>query len=112
MIAAGKLRHRITLQELSAASPDVTGSGMPDESWTDLATVNASVEPLSGRELFAAQEHHSEVTTRITIRYRAGINAKQRVSFRGKTYNIRYVLDPEERHRELQLLSAEGVNEG
>jgi SPP1 family predicted phage head-tail adaptor len=117
MIAAGKLRHRITIQELSAASPDVTGSGMPDESWVDVASVDASIEHLSGTELYgtelyAAQEHHAEVTTRITIRYRSGINAKQRIVFRGKIYNIKSAPDFEERRRVIKILATEGVNEG
>ena len=112
MIAAGKLRHRIALQSLTAGSPQQTGSGMPDESWATVVTVSASVEPLNGRELFAAQEHHSEVTTRVRIRYRSGITAKMRVSHGGTLYNIRDVIDPEKRHRELQLMCTDGVNEG
>lgn len=112
MIAAGKLRHRVALQELRAGSPDVSGSGMPDESWTTVATLDASAEPLSGRELFAAQEHHSEVTTRFRIRYRSGVTAKMRLSFSGRLYDIRYVINVEERNREMLLLCTEGVNEG
>ena len=112
MIQAGKLRHRVTIQSLSAGSPQQTGSGMPDESWATVATVSASIEPLSGRELFAAQEHHAETTTRIRIRYRSEVTAKMRVSHGGTTYNILSVIDPEKRHKEIQLMCADGVNNG
>lgn len=112
MIYAGKLRHRVALQALGAGSPQQTGSGMPDESWSTVATVYASVEPLNGRELFAAQEHHAETTTRIRIRYRSGVTAKMRVSHGGTLYNILSVIDPEKRHKEMQLMCSDGVNDG
>ena len=112
VIQAGKLRHRIAIQSLTAGSPQQTGSGMPDESWGTVVTVSASIEPLNGRELFAALEHHAETTTRIRIRYRSGVTAKMRVSHGGTIYNILSVIDSEKRHKEMQLMCSDGVNEG
>lgn len=112
MIFAGRLRHRVTIQQLVAASPQQTASGQPDESWSTYLTVWAAVEPLNGRELYAAQEHHAEVTTRIRMRHRSGVTAKMRVTYGGMTYDIKAIVNPEERNRELQLLCAEGVNQG
>src|SRR5689334_20690008 len=112
MIRAGKLRHRVTIQSLVAGSPQQKPSGEPDVAWTDLVTCWASVEPLKGRELFAAQEHHSEIEVRIRIRYRSGISSAMRVVFEGKYYNIAATLDPDIRHRELELLCMQGVNDG
>jgi len=109
---AGKLRHKVTIQSLVAGSPQQKPSGEPDTAWTDLLTCWASVEPLKGRELFAAQEHHSEIEVRVRIRYRSGLNAAMRVVFEGLYYNIAAILDPELRHRELELLCKQGVNEG
>ena len=81
--------------------------------WTVfLNDIWASVEPLSGRELFAAQEFHNEVTTRIRIRYRDGVTAKMRVVFESVNYNILVIIDPELRHRELQLLCSSGLSNG
>lgn len=109
---AGSLDERITIQRLVAASPDVTGSGMPDESWQDWVTVYASVEPLQGRELFAAQEHHAEVTTRVRIRHRAGVDAKMRlVDGEGTVYEIRSVLSFR-RDGYMEMLCTSGVTEG
>lgn len=110
---AGSLRHLITIQRLVAGSPQQKPSGEPDVSWgTFLANVSASIEPLRGRELFAAQEHHSEVTTRIRLRYREGIEAAMRVVFEGLYYDILVVLDKQMRHVELELLVKQGMSDG
>lgn len=110
---AGRLRHQVTIQQLVAGSPGQQLNGEPDESWTAYLTdVWASIEPLRGRELFAAQEHHSEITTRIELRYRPGVTAKMRVLHGSTVYNILAVLDPEQRHIKLQLLCSDGLNNG
>lgn len=107
---AGKLRHKVDIEHQSAGSPQQFGTGEPDVAWiVFLNDIWAAVEPLSGRELFAAQEFHSEVTTRIRLRYRDGITAAMRVAFESRHYNILYIIDPEERHRELHLLCSEGL---
>lgn len=105
----GHLRHSVTLQERTT-DQDETGAQI--ETWADVATVWGAVEPLSGRELFTAQQVKAEVTAQITIRYRSGISATMRIVFEGRLYNILAVIDPEERHRELQLLCSEGLNDG
>ena len=109
---AGSLRHRIVIQQLVAGSPPQTSSGEPNDVWTDLVTVWASIEPLNGRELFAAQEHDSEVTVRIRIRYRSGITHLMRISHDGKYYDIRAVIDPQLLGEQLQLLCTQGLNNG
>lgn len=107
---AGKLRHRITLQAKTATTDAYGG---PIEVWTDVATnIPASVEPLSGRELVNAQTVNAEITTRITMRYRAGVIAANRITFEGKFYNILSVIDEEMKHRQLVIMASEGLNEG
>lgn len=86
--------------------------GGPVEEWDDIATVWASVEPLSGRELANAQTVNAEVTTRINMHYRAGIIAADRVIFEGRFYNLQGIIDPEMKHRELIIMASEGLNEG
>ena len=111
-IRNGQLRNRVTIQQLATGSPDVFPSGEPDAAWTDVKTVWAAIEPLRGRELLAAQQIASEVSGTITIRYRAGVTAAMRVSFRSRYYEILAVIDPEERQRELELMCKQGVTEG
>lgn len=107
---AGKLRQKVTIQTLASASPQQDATGAPDQSWTaHLTDIWAAVEPLTARELLAAQEFHAEVTTRIRIRYRSGITHLMRVVFGTRYYDIKAVIDREEANRELELLCTEGV---
>lgn len=98
-IAAGRLRHRIQIQDLkpvldSNGNPTqdpVTGEVFSD--WMTIATVWAAVEPLSARELIAAQAVQSKVTARMVIRYRDGLNAAMRIIYRNRIYNIHGLLE-------------------
>lgn len=106
---AGRLDKRITIQSVAVTRNAI---GEPIQSWADVATVWAAVEPVQGREFWEQQQVQSEVTTRIRIRYRAGITAAMRVVYGSRLLNIRSVIDPKERHDELQLMCSEGVNNG
>ncbi len=75
---AGDLRHRVTIQQLTTTRD---AEGVTTETWTNVATVWAAVEPLQGREYFQAQAVNAEVTTRVRIRYRAGIVPTMRILF-------------------------------
>jgi SPP1 family predicted phage head-tail adaptor len=102
---AGKLRHVAAIQELPAETADDT-FGQRAIEWRDLiARAWVSVEPLSGTELLRAQQVNPEITTRIRMRYRAGIRADMRAVFRGKAYEFLSVIDVEARGRELELLA-------
>ena len=74
--------------------------------------MRAYVEPLSGRELFAAQQVNAETTTRITIRYVSGITAAMRIVHEDVVYNIQSIIDPEMRHAWLIMMCSSGVNLG
>ena len=109
---AGKLRQRIDFQKPILTQDPVTGEMIKD--WVDVWTkVPASVEPLSAREFIAAATTHSEVTTRIGIRRRAGVDSTMRIVHRGKFYNIEGVLpDPKSGLEYLTLPCSEGVSDG
>lgn len=101
----GRLRHRVTLQEYKEV---VDQYGTPiDQGWQDVATVWASVEPIQGREYVLLQNTQAEVTTRIRIRYRAGVKPAMRLLYGARVFDIQAVIDFEERHIELQLMCKE-----
>ena len=107
----GKLRHRITLQRPGLSQDPQTGEMIPG--WQDVATVWASIEPLSAREFIAAQAGQSEVSARVVIRHRDDVDATMRALYRGKLYNIHGVLaDPKSGLEYLTLPVSEGVNDG
>ena len=108
---SGKLRHRITIQERSKSQDATTGEEV--KTWINFATVSASIEPLSVKDLLAAQGVKSEMTARITIRYLDDITPDMRILYRDKTYNIEGVLPDMKSGREyLTLPVSEGVNNG
>lgn len=111
MIAAGRLRHRVLIQNPVESQDPV--SGAPITTWVDLATVFAEVVPASVREFVAAQAIDTEVTVRITIRHRAGVTDKSRIIHRGQIYNVHGVLaDPVSGLEYMTLPCSEGVNDG
>lgn len=104
---SGKLRHEITIQAVTTTQD---GYGGQTESWSTFATVRASVEPLQGREYFAAQQVQAEVTTRFRIRYLSGVTPKMRVLYDGRTFNVASVINPNERSHELHIMAVEAVD--
>lgn len=107
----GKLRHRITLQRPGLSQDPQTGEMVPG--WQDVATVWASIEPLSAREFIAAQAGQSEVSARVVIRHRDDVDATMRALYRGKLYNIHGVLaDPKSGLEYLTLPVSEGARDG
>ena len=99
---AGKLRHRIALQRKAQTQNPITGAMVT--TWVDVATVWAAVEPLSAREFIAAQAVQSDVSVRVSVRYRPGITAAMRLLHDGKTYNITGVLADKDSGREYLTL--------
>lgn len=106
----GRLKHNIKIQNPELAPDAISGN---DVIWRDfLPEVRAAIMPYRGREYFQSQQVQSEATTRILIRYVSGINTTMRIVYGERVFNIVSVIDPEEAHRELQLMCKEGVNDG
>lgn len=103
---AARLRERVTLQQFSLA-PD--GAGGYAKSWQDVATLWAEVTPLSGREQLRAMTLEASVNHRIILRYRAGVTAGMRILMNERIFNIRAVINMQERESALELLAEEGV---
>lgn len=112
MIAAGKLRHRVTLQRNTIAQDPTTGEMV--SGWADLATVWASVQPLSTRDVLAAAASNSETRGRMVIRWRDDLSdaTKLRVLYRGRVhYVIGYREDTDSGREYLTLDVSEGVKD-
>jgi SPP1 family predicted phage head-tail adaptor len=107
---AGKLRHRLTILELSQEQDSDTGE--MESTWEELATVWGSFEPLSVKDFIAAGTMQEQLTARAVIRYRADVESEMRVSFRGKTYNISGppLPDPDSGTEYITLMLAEVPN--
>jgi SPP1 family predicted phage head-tail adaptor len=106
MSIAHRLRHRITIDQLATTRDEFGGVV---KSWATVAIVPAEVYPLSGREFVAAQAEQAGVTTRITIRYQAGIEPAMRITHDGRTYNIKAVLPDPTLRRHIALMCETGI---
>lgn len=102
----GSLRQRIAIQTLTKVAD---GLGGWNETWATTYTVWADMYPLAGTEVYKQGQVESPVTHRAMIRYRTGITTKHRVLYAGLAYNIRAVLNLNERSQWLQLDLESGV---
>lgn len=109
ILDSSHLNRRITLQQRSASKDSF---GQESTNWTDYLTCWARIEPLSGRELIAAQAQQAETTHEIVIRYRPGIVPAMRAVYQGRIFNVLSVIDPEMAHAALQLQCSEGLTQG
>ena len=103
---AGELRHTIVIQQ-EARTPD--GQGGFTIVWNTFATVYGGFEPLSGVESVVARQLQDATTHRLTIRYLSGVKAGMRVLYNSRLFNIRDVLNLDERNRWMELRVEEGV---
>ncbi len=123
-ITAGQLRHRVTLQKPGTRVDDGMGGGpLP---FVDVADIHASIEPLSGREQLLGSQIEAELTHRIRTRFYRGVKPSWRVRFIDaelaavapandpspgeRRFDIESIVDPESRHRELELMCTELVD--
>lgn len=108
------MRQRIILQQRVVSK---IGPGRREESWEDVTPINASVEPLVGREFFrggsgALPQVQAEVDTRIRIRYRKGLNpAEHRVVHGGVVYDLVAVIQDRERRQTQLMVKAKAVRQ-
>lgn len=127
-MALGQFRDSITVQQSAGTAwdsgttswdagatswdPDARdATGDPIEQWSTYCTRRASVEPLSGREYFAASQFQSNLSVRMRLHYdeqTALIDAKMRVSWGNRLFNIvAPPINPNEANREIILMCEE-----
>ncbi|KKM50094.1 hypothetical protein LCGC14_1556330 [marine sediment metagenome] len=105
----------MTIQKLDGT---LDAAGVENQTWVDVATVRAAIEPLRGDERFTAQQEVAQVTTRIRMRFlKDSVVAKMRVQFIDlaqdpdltRLYDILAVINVGQRDREMHLMCKETV---
>ena len=106
------MRHRIDIQEQQQVQDPNTGQLIV--SWVNVwSNVPAAVEPLSVREFIAAKGVQSEVSVRVVIRHREGLNASMRIVHKGRILNpAGFLADPEYGLSYITIPCSAGVNDG
>lgn len=104
---AGQLKDFVTIRKPSA-DPDSSGQR---SGWEEHAKAYAEVVQLQGRELIAARQLVSLVTTRVRMRYNdgLGVNAGMQVLVDDRILNILYIIDVDRKHVTFELLCSEIV---
>lgn len=97
-IDPGRLRHELALEECSYL-PDSFGGHT--ETWAEIASLFAMIEPVSARSVFGAGQSLETVTHRITIRWRGHVASGMRFRRQGRVFSIVTVHDPDESGRYL-----------
>ena len=113
-LRAGQLTRRLTLQSLSTTL-DSYGISIP--TWTNVMTVWADIQPLTGQERLSAAQLASEVTHQLTVRYSSlladtRVVAGYRALYKGRIFNIHAALNEDESNVLVTLLASEGLNRG
>lgn len=113
---AGNLRHRITLQARRSGKDEL---GQPLLDWSDLSggTIWADIQPMSARERMLAAANQAELTHLVEIRWQAQFAdprymASLRIKYGSRIFNIQGSIDPDERHKSLELSCNEGLSDG
>lgn len=103
MTLAARLRERVRIERPDETQVSATGTRVP--TWTTVADrIPAEVTPLRGREYIDIRAAASEITTRIRLRYRPGMNPAMRIVHGASIYNIVEVIDVDARHRQLECM--------
>jgi SPP1 family predicted phage head-tail adaptor len=105
---AGRLKHRITIEEPSEAQ---SSTGAVTYTWATFTSRWARQEPLAGREKQESSEaFFGEADYRFTLRYTAGITKAMRVAWDSRLFDItaiNQILDPVSGDRMTVLLATE-----
>ena len=97
-IDPGDMRTELVLEQ---ATPTADGAGGVAETWTQIATVLARLQPIVVREKFGADQTIEEVMHRVTIRHRPDLASGMRFALADRTLAILSVHDPDETGRYL-----------
>ena len=96
--SAQELNRKITFQSFTITQDPITGE--ITETWTDFVSVFAKVEPLVGREYFAAAAVQAEDSVKFTMRYRGDLTTAMRIVFDGKQFDISSIQNIRSANRE------------
>ena len=102
---SGELRHRCWIKEPTHTNVN----GAVTTTWGTVTVCWGSLWPLRGREWIASSLENSEISGRFRMRYVSGITPDMQLYFGSRTFEILSVIDPDEKHKELELMNKELV---
>lgn len=100
----GRLRHRITFQKLLESKNEY---GEVTNQWEDYKTVWAEIKPVSGKQFFEAKQINSEISHNVYIRYRLDLSPNMRILYKGRVFDILYIMNVNEDNSLMQIYCKE-----
>jgi len=101
---AGRLSHRVRIERATISQNEY---GEPDQTWAELATVWAAVEPLKGSEQFAAMQVQSGADVRMVTRWSSltgTATTADRIIFGSVVYDIKSVININSKNVQLDFM--------
>jgi SPP1 family predicted phage head-tail adaptor len=105
LIQSGKLRHAIEIQKRTMTS---SGMGLNDtETWTKRHSTRAEFINVGGRFKVESMRVEMQIDCIWRIRYLSNIDKSDRIKFGDRYFEIKHILNPEERNIELKIYCEE-----
>lgn len=117
---SGDFRHTVTVKYLNpnAGADDY---GAPIEAWVELGKMRVKIEPMAGREYWAAAQVQAERNVRMTGRWHPGwykqltpvvrgnVGVTSQITFGSRVFNVLSVVNVEERNALMEIICQEAV---
>jgi SPP1 family predicted phage head-tail adaptor len=103
-IDPGRFHMELVLEQASEAADEMGGEV---ETWSAVATVFASLEPVSAKSVFGADQTLETVTHLIVLRQGEDVRSGMRFTRGDRIFDILTVHDPDETRRYFQCESRE-----
>jgi SPP1 family predicted phage head-tail adaptor len=103
----GELRKQIAIQQERQTADNAGGYAL---AWATIATVWGEIVPASGSEIYTAGHLEGRVTHKVNMRWRSdlAITTDMRLLYNMRSFNIRSVINTDERNQYAVLLVEEG----
>ena len=105
-LSIGRLRNRVDLQ--SATVTRDSGGGVT-EAFTTIAQIYADIRPTGGDESYRQGKVKDTVTHKIYCRFRSDISPEYSIVYESRIFQIKNIINIDERDRWLELTCSEGV---
>lgn len=102
--AIGGMNRRIHILKIVETGEDEYGFTQDKTQDVFGHAIWAKIEPARGRTYYEQYKDKTEFITKITIRYREGLDETMLVQYKDKTYKITSIIDPYAAHERLELM--------
>ncbi len=106
-LRAGTLKHKIIIQRNNETQGE---SGEVINNWENIKITRASINPIKGDEYFLNQNMLNDVDHYIKTRF-TDVKPDDRIIFGYHIFDIEYILNIDEKNRELMILAKDRVSE-